>query len=223
MFDLYLAKRRSHEGKSKRRRKIFEDLRDKNIMPFKRNLSEFLQKVEERCPGSLQIYQSYLWKFLDKKPLTASELRLLILDMLKYYEAFEIKRCKRESDTIDKFFSSRFIDLKSLTDYILNLQDVASLISNRFDRLAFFGALFREAYYGVELELASYLKGVYINHLFEISETIDWPDEWGYKFEQICLGRLYVHTYIPGHEYKKLVKKSARSSPAYNLLIRDKD
>ena len=227
-FDIKLESRVSEaDGSSKRRRKIFSELRDKNIMPFRKagDRLKFLKEVEkhENLKGTARLYNSFLWSFLSQNPLNPNKLRELIIKILKFYDAFKLKSYETTSTEISGIFSSRFMDLSFLEPYILNLQDVAALITHPFDKLAFFGALFREAYYGANLNIdmntATYLSGVYLNQLYETLDSGLISDSVRDEFERLCLERQYVHSYEVDNTYEQLLVGKAKRTPAYNLLI----
>lgn len=223
-FDIKLGNRTSEAiGSSKRRRKIFSELLNKNIMPFRKDEDrlQFLKEVEkhENLKGTAKLYNSFLWSFLSHKPLNPNELRELIISIVNYYDGFKLKSYQTTSTEISGIFSSRFMDLSFLEPYILNLQDVAALITHPFDKLALFGALFREAYYGADMDTAIYLSGIYINQLYETLDSTLISDSVREEFEQLCLERQYVHSYEVNNTYEQLLVGKAKKTPAYNLLI----
>jgi hypothetical protein len=224
-FDLEWDKKGPSEGLSKRRRKIMEELRDRNIMPFKRELQKFLALVESRVKDTAEIYNSFVWAFLDKKPLSANDLRDMIVNILRKYGAFHRKSYQElnRSPEITKLFTSKYQDFSNLRDYIQNLQNVTNLITNYFDKLAFLGALFREAYYSMDLEVAYYLNHVYMNHVYEIEDSEILPDSEKRLFIKVCQRRLYIHKNAVNKKYVHILKRDAKSTPAYNLLVDEQE
>ena len=227
-FDLFLQNRISSSGPGKRRRKIWGDLRDKDLMPFKRDLQTFLALVDSdpEFNGTAKIYNSYLWRFFSKKTMSADELRKFILEILEYYDAFYLRTYKTQSKApkIEPIFKSKMHDFGKLQGYIRNLQSVTNLITNEFDKLALYGALFREAYYNADIDLAFFLDKVYINKWFEIKASKEWvPETAEDLFDAVCGTRQFAHDIAVEKTYAAILKRAAKSTPAYNLLINEQE
>lgn len=85
-FDLDIDSRSSRKGMGRRRRKLFEDLRDRNLMPFRGRLDQFLEKVDSTTglEGSKALYLSPFWKLMGRGGnLQLKEIREAVVECIR--------------------------------------------------------------------------------------------------------------------------------------------
>lgn len=170
-------------GKDKRRRKLFEELEKRHVMPFKKNLDEFLDHVENTkgLQNTAKIYRSFFWKVTKKDPLSVVELRSVIFEIFKTYSLFEVVGNVKQSKKIKHIQNS---------EYVSNLLFLLKKIDFSLDQLALIIALFRESYFVGNVSLANEIFLLYQIYVESITESDDIHISLKDEFFRICSSRL---------------------------------
>lgn len=199
----------------KRRRKIFEDLRDRYILPFKNDLDVFLDQVEntDGFENTAKFYRSYFWQLTQPKPLEINQLRSIVFQIFQSYSLFE-KVIKTNKQKVSKSNEN--------SDYINGLITLLKNITFSLDKLALIVALFREAYLVGNISLADEIFSLYQLYVELITESDDIHVSLKDDFFKICASRLlsqYLDK-LPEHwaAYDEMIGSSFKRSFARKFL-----
>lgn len=182
LFDIHYDQRKSKNSYDKRRRKIFEDLRKRNLLPFGKDSHIFLTRVfqYQNSDGvkvfepTRHIYESFIWEFFQTRTMTLDEIRAFKVKILMRYDGFstnyssdnaKIKIAFPLTEEEKKLLFTRSCDDMIDDELKLNLMIPLRFVTCPFDRLALIGLTLREKDILSERLEAIHLEGVYQNQL----------------------------------------------------------
>jgi hypothetical protein len=224
-FDLDLSDRISDASNEKRRRKLFEDLRDKNIMPFKGREIEFVDQVEayDGFDGTSVYYKTPFWKFIQKKPISLLEIRNVVINLLLSYGLLE-ERGEFESASFkinhpelkieasyQPFNSSISVNELVVYKYEILIRNLLPKIEFDLDKLSLIGCLMRENALIGNIRIAALLETIFYEMVSKMRFRNIIPLNLLFDFEQLCKERLFAH-YTPNN---------VKSLPNFEKLIED--
>lgn len=231
-FDLNFKSRVSRKTSDSRRRKLFEDLRDKDIMPFRGHEAKFVYRVESE-PGfqnTAFLYTSYFWDFVRKKPLSLLEIRSLIFKILDSYSLFSKQENfddTNETETEIAVYIKNHETLMGFTQFQLqrSLLLVINHITSDLDKLALIGALFREAYMAGNLHNAVFLENVFNSYRDAFANSSHVHLSLKDDFIDLCNSRLLTQYIVkkPEVKYAEMLNSSANPKSAGAMLLNRQD
>lgn len=230
VFDLEKSSTSKNKKSDKRRRKIFEELRKRNIMPFRGRSLEFVTLIEDYqnedqvqvFNGTKNLYTSYLWTILRSKPLTPTELRELVMNILIKYDALKQSSYAR-FDVVpdDEIYNSQNLLLSENGEYLDCLKEITCLIPDSFDKLALIGALFREALTSGNTIYKIDLEEIYNAQVEKICESSLISENLKEEFRDVCIKRLVPTYFAPEKKFEALLDPHPHDkwTPAHHVLL----
>lgn len=188
-FDIFPMSAPNKKNPGNRRRKIFQPLRDHDIMPFKGHLEEFLNKVDqhEHLKGSRDLYCASFWRLVSDERMDINQTHEFVLQCIRNTGLLVESGSNEILDELEPLYKddgftvsaalNLYPALVNLNNYETSLKDTLSRIQDDLEKLALVGGLLREAWFAGQLRCAFIIEKYFSKTLRKVAAGLNAPDE----------------------------------------------
>jgi hypothetical protein len=233
------GKPNNSKKKDSRRVRIFDAIRDRDWMPFRDHLDDFIKTVDEYqtkenltpLKGTADLFYSRFWTLMKPAEMNLLEIREFLVECMKGLAMLNFSANQKDTEKpILDYFASR----KSRSDidpmkfhiglYEYLLGEVITPIPDSLDKLALLGAMLREAYYAGRLDFCLLLNQSYNKTLDNVTNSDLIPNQHKADFwtlaTQRILGSFFQKKGQEVKSYFRMINNpSVMGSPAGLILV----